>query len=112
MAEDEAHRHEVPAGVAATIPLYVPATLNIGVPVLEVDGAHDAAFCAQGGGGSLTDCQSGATLHASEAPFFSPAAHLQTTVIPDAGHDLDLQRNASVFFARALRWFHAFFPHP
>jgi pimeloyl-ACP methyl ester carboxylesterase len=108
--QDEATRVEIPVGVALTIPVYVPATLAIRAPVLEVNGAFDIPFCVQGGGASLTNCASDATLHASEAPFFSPAAQLQTTVVPDAGHDLNLQLNADVFFARAQRWFTQFFP--
>jgi pimeloyl-ACP methyl ester carboxylesterase len=110
VARDEATRREIPAGVGATIPAYVPATLGIDVPALVVDGRFDKPFCAQGGGGSLTDCADDATLHASEAPFFSPAARLQTTVVPDSGHDLNLQRNAGLFFDRARRWFGEFFP--
>jgi len=108
--QDEATRSEAPAGVAATIPVYVPATLGIRVPVLEVNGVEDKPFCAQGGGGSLTDCTSDATLHASEALFFSPEAQLETTVIPEAGHNLNLQRNAATFFDRAVRWFQDHFP--
>jgi pimeloyl-ACP methyl ester carboxylesterase len=108
--QDEATRSEIAIGVAATIPVYIPATLGIQVPVLEVNGIDDIPFCAQGGGASLTNCSSDATLRASEALFFSPAAKLQTTVIPNAGHDLNLQLNANVFFDRALRWFQDFFP--
>ncbi|MFJ8816402.1 alpha/beta hydrolase [Amycolatopsis thermoflava] len=108
--QDEATRSEVPAGVAATIPVYIPATLGIRVPVLEVNGVEDKPFCAQGGGASLTDCASDATLHASEAPFFPPEAQLETTVIPGAGHNLNLHRNAGTFFDRAVRWFQDHFP--
>jgi pimeloyl-ACP methyl ester carboxylesterase len=110
VAQDEATRSEIAAGVGATIPVYIPSTLGIKVPVLIVNGRYDKPFCAQGGGGSLTDCTDDATLHASEAPFFSPAARLQTTVVSDAGHDLNLQRDADVFFDRGLRWFQGFFP--
>lgn len=110
VAQDEAARHETPAGAGATIPAYVPATLGIDVPVLIANGRLDKAFCAQGGGGSATDCTDDTTLHASESPFFSAAARLQTTVIPDAGHDLNLQYNADAFFDRTQRWFAEFFP--
>jgi hypothetical protein len=47
---------------------------------------------------------------ATEAPFSSRAARLQTTVVPDAGHDLNLQPNADGFFDRSLCWFTEFFP--
>jgi len=110
VAQDEATRSEAPLGVAATIPVYIPATLGITAPVLEVNGVQDKPFCAQGGGASLTDCASDATLHASEAPFFGPKAQLETTVIPEAGHNLNLQRNAGVFFDRAVRWFQQHLP--
>ncbi|WP_409330056.1 alpha/beta hydrolase [Trujillonella humicola] len=110
VAQDEATRSEIPAGVGATIPVYVPATLAIDVPVLEVNGVYDLPFCAQGGGGSLTDCSSDGALHASEAPFFAPAAALETVVVPDAGHNLNLQLNADVFFDSAQEWFERRFP--
>jgi hypothetical protein len=38
-----------------------------------------------------------------EAPFFSLAARPQTMAVPDAGHHLNLQRDADVFFDRGLR---------
>ncbi|MDT7700589.1 MAG: hypothetical protein QOJ30_2914 [Pseudonocardiales bacterium] len=85
VAHEEATRSEIPAGVGANINVYVPATLGIDVPVLAVYGRFDEPFCAQGGGGSVADCADDATLYAAEAPFFSPAARLQTTVVPDAG---------------------------
>ncbi|HVV08028.1 alpha/beta hydrolase [Amycolatopsis sp.] len=105
IAQDEATRSESPSGVLATVPVYIPSTLGIRVPVLEVNGTYDVPFCAQGGAGSITDCATDASLHASEALFFTPAAQLETAVIPDAGHNLNLQRNAGVFFDRALSWF-------
>lgn len=110
VAQDEATRSEIPAGVAASIPVYIPATLGIDVPVLEINGHYDKPFCAQGGGGSPVDCSSDETLHAAEAPFFSPAARLRTVVIPDAGHDLNLQLNADETFDAATRWFKELFP--
>jgi hypothetical protein len=47
---------------------------------------------------------------ATEAPYSSRAARLQTTVVPDAGHDLNLQPNADDFFDRSPCWFTEFFP--
>ncbi|HVW42217.1 MAG TPA: alpha/beta fold hydrolase [Amycolatopsis sp.] len=108
--QDEATRSEGASGVALTVPVYIPSTLGIQVPVLEVNGVEDMAFCSQGGGGSLTDCADDARLRASEALYFAPAAHLETTVVPDAGHDLNLQLNAAVFYDRALSWFQQHFP--
>ena len=107
---DEATRSEFPAGGFSDTELYLAATRNIKVPVLEVNGRLDAVFCAQGGGGSSTDCATDATLHDSESPSFSPDAQLETTVVPNAGHSLNLHYNASVFFDRSLRWFQLHFP--
>jgi pimeloyl-ACP methyl ester carboxylesterase len=110
VAADEAGRSPVTAGVGATVPEYLLATSGVEVPVLIADGQDDAAFCEQGGGGSLVNCSDPTALKSSETPYFSPAAELQTFVLPGAGHDVDLSLNAAQWFAAALGWSQRWFP--
>lgn len=72
---------------------------QIQVPVLLVDGQTDLFFCQ----GDST-CSSAASLKTAENPFYSPAAKLQTFVVPVTGHDLNLHVTAPEWFGVALRW--------
>ncbi|MFC3243539.1 alpha/beta hydrolase [Gordonia humi] len=103
VAADEASRVAGTIGVLATIPVFIPTTFEIDVPVLVANGRADNVFCAQGGGGSLTDCTDARTLYRSERPFF-PEADLSTYVLPAAGHSMNLALNNQEFFERAQRW--------
>jgi hypothetical protein len=69
------------------------------VPTLIATGQDDFIFC-----GALTPCTSAGVVRAREAPNFSPAACLSTYVLPGAGHDINLERNAPDWFAAADRW--------
>jgi len=114
-AADEASRQPVPAGYAGTLAPYIVATPLLGtdaidVPVLLVNGQRDGVFCAGGGGLATTSCASDQALYESERPFYSPAAQLQTYVLPDSGHDINLVPNAQLWYARALRWCSEFVP--
>jgi pimeloyl-ACP methyl ester carboxylesterase len=102
---DEALRSPLSAVQLATFPEYLFLTSSIDVPTLLADGQDDVMFCAGGGGGSLTDCTNADTLHMAEAPFFAPAAHLQTFVLPGAGHIVNFSLNAQAWFAAARQWF-------
>src|SRR5690606_41363525 len=103
LAADEATPSRGTVGVAAALPEYMPATRGIKVPGLLANGGHDEVFCAQGGGRSLTDCADDAALYAAEEPF-SPAAELQTYVLPHAGHSANMALNSQDLFARMLTW--------
>ena len=103
VAADEASRVAGTIGVLATIPVFIPTTFGIKVPVLIANGRADKVFCAQGGGGSLTDCTNAQTLYRSERTFF-PVADLSTYVLPGSGHSMNLALNNRAFFARALQW--------
>ncbi|AZG45554.1 hypothetical protein D7316_02150 [Gordonia insulae] len=103
VAADEATRVAGTIGVLATIPVFIPTTFGIDVPVLIANGRADKVFCAQGGGGSLTDCASADSLHRSERPYF-PKADVSTYVLPRAGHSINLALNNRAFFERASRW--------
>ncbi|WP_084530363.1 alpha/beta hydrolase [Nocardia miyunensis] len=105
VAADEASRTAGTVGILATIPVFIPATFDIAVPVLIANGTADKVFCEQGGGGSLTDCSTAATLYGSERPFF-PRAKLETYALPGAGHSMNLALNGTEFFDRANEWVH------
>lgn len=76
-------------------------TSAIHVPVLIAVGQDDALMCKGLGG---DDCTNSSTFLRSEAPFYSPSTCLQSYVLPNAGHDLDLSLNAQSFFQVAKLW--------
>lgn len=78
---------------------FSPESLAIDAPVYLVLGDHDFIFC----GGGL-DCSSAANLAAYEANYFSPAACLQTELVAQSGHNLNLHYNAGLTFAKILTW--------
>jgi hypothetical protein len=56
-------------------------------------------------------CTNTSAIQNEEAPFFSPSAQLQTIVIPQAGHVLNLQENATTaWYPQVSQWLkaHAF----
>ena len=99
LAYDEAHKDTVSESELATF----AATLLIPparIPTLVVLGSEDAIFC----GGLLgTDCSSSASVKASESLAFPPGC-LATYVLPGAGHDINLQRNAADWYTAAQTW--------
>jgi pimeloyl-ACP methyl ester carboxylesterase len=112
---DEESRSPGPSAYLGTLAPYLAATPllrteTLDVPVLIANGRGDAVFCRQGGYGSGTDCADAQALRAAEAPFFGPGAVLETYVLPDAGHVLNLTPSASDWFARATGWFTEHFP--
>jgi pimeloyl-ACP methyl ester carboxylesterase len=110
VAADEASRVAGTIGILATIPVFIPATFDISVPVLVANGSADKVFCAQGGGGSMTDCSDADALYRTERPFF-PKAELETYVLPRAGHSMNLALNSAEFFRRAVQWVDAIAAH-
>ncbi|WP_308014431.1 alpha/beta hydrolase [Nocardia coffeae] len=79
----------------------------IDVPVLIVDGSLDRLSCGAG----YSVCASAATLHAAEAPYFAPAAKLQTFVLPGSGHSVNLARNTGAYHAAVLNWLNSTVGH-
>jgi pimeloyl-ACP methyl ester carboxylesterase len=73
---------------------------KIKVPVLIVVGQHDRLMC----GGTGVDCFSSRSLYASENRWYSPEAHLETFVLADSGHSLNLHRSAPQWIAYARSW--------
>ncbi|MBA8928945.1 pimeloyl-ACP methyl ester carboxylesterase [Kutzneria viridogrisea] len=78
----------------------LPYSRKINVPVLLVMG-NDPAFC---GGLTAPDCGSAESLRKAEAPDYSAAAQLQTFVLRDYGHALNLAPDAPLYQAAVARW--------
>lgn len=106
---DENSRSEMSAFLNPVDGLLTDAS-TITVPVLVANGVKDIAFCNQGDGGSTTDCSSATRLRTSEASFFSAATPLEAYVLADAGHNLNLTRQAQTWYRDALAWFQTRFP--
>jgi pimeloyl-ACP methyl ester carboxylesterase len=102
IAHDEATRDTGTTAEELTIvaPTLDPAvTRGITVPTLLATGQYDFIFC-----GALTPCTNSDVVLAREAPNFSPQACLSAYVLPDAGHDINLEPDAPAWFAEANRW--------
>jgi hypothetical protein len=89
-------------GEGDTLPqTYLPThSLAVRAPVLIAVGQYDALFCGEAVGFG----RDSASVHAYEEAFYSPEARLETRVIPDAGHSLNLHRNATDWFEIVLDW--------
>jgi pimeloyl-ACP methyl ester carboxylesterase len=102
--DDEVLKDTVPAGEGATfynrygavpvtpeieIPLSGQAA-DITIPTFLVNGENELFFC----GPAEVHCTDSASLQEAEGAYFSPQACFRAAVVPDAGHDLNLQRNA------------------
>jgi pimeloyl-ACP methyl ester carboxylesterase len=102
IATDEASKETATDGEATTFaPVLVDGiSAQIIVPVLLVVGQQDSIVC----GLLATNCSSAATVRQAELPYYAPQAQLQVAVIPNVGHDLNLHKAASLWFAAAASW--------
>jgi pimeloyl-ACP methyl ester carboxylesterase len=111
---EKAGKDIAPAGEDAGFDRVVtsPALVQgIRVPILSVVGRYDAVFCtapscpeAQAEP-AVYDCRSqSAGARGVVATICAPRAELELVVFPDAGHSLNLQRNAPTWFAIARHW--------
>lgn len=103
IATDEATKDQLSLpgmGPIALFGIILPATRRINVPVLLMIGEKDHLFCGPLAG----NCSNAETLRQQEAPYFDPAAHLSTYVLPGAGHSLALHRNADKYREATRRW--------
>ena len=64
-------------------------TIGITTNVLLVGGDEDQLFC-----GLLPPCDSPIATFALEPTFYPKAASFNDALIPNAGHDLNLEKNA------------------
>jgi len=101
IAHDDATRQTFTATEDATFPTVLPSTLTITAPVNVVVGQYDALFC-----GPVSQCSSPLSLTALEKSFYPAASSFTFTLIPDAGHSLNLQRNAPTTYASINGWLH------
>lgn len=101
VAEDEAAKETVTETELSTFISVIPSPISvqIHVPVLNVIGQYDNLFCL-----GTFSCTNNESVQTHEAVYYSPQAHLQVLVLPQAGHVLNLQRNASVWYSAAISW--------
>lgn len=78
---------------------------QIHVPVLVALGEFDNFSC---GTGSAVDCSSLDSLQSYESNWYSPDASLQTFILNNAGHDINLQTNAPEWYSAAVQWANRF----
>ncbi len=97
IAEDEQLKSTVTVGELSDLFSSYPASLGIQVPTLVADGDFDSIDC------NAPSCSASATL-ATEASNFPAAACVRVVDIPDSGHDLNLHRDAPLWFGIANLW--------
>ena len=95
---------EYPDSLISTLP---GMSGEINVPVLIVDGSKDRLSCGSG----YAVCANSATLKAEEAPYFAPAAKLQTFVLPGSGHSVNLARNTGAYHTAVIDWMNSTVGH-
>lgn len=79
--------------------IFDPISLQIEGPVQVVIGEFDHIFC-----GHLLNCSDKAAVQSYEEAFYGNPACVETAVISDAGHDLNLHTNADAAFSQMLSW--------
>ncbi|WP_156934647.1 alpha/beta hydrolase [Pseudonocardia spinosispora] len=85
---------QVPGG-STELELPLPhQTKSITVPTFLVNGTGELFFC----GVNQQHCTSSQELQRQESKYFSEAACFRAAVIPNSGHNLNLQRNAPFAF--------------
>lgn len=109
VAVDEAEKDVVSATelAGAVLELTGTASRDITAPVLIAQGGADLLFCS---GPLSSDCSGAAALYWQEAPYFCAAARLRTYVLPGAGHDVNLERNAADYRRAVADWLGQFVP--
>lgn len=85
---------------AALLGVVTPYTRLVSVPVLTAIASADPTFC----GLLATDCRSAATYGRAEAPYYSPAAQLESYVLPGYGHSLNYAPNAPDLHKAVVDW--------
>jgi pimeloyl-ACP methyl ester carboxylesterase len=114
MALQEARKDATPAGEDAGFNRVVttPALVQgIHVPILSGVGQYDAIFCSPPSCPEARaeppfyDCHSqSAGARTLVATICAPRTELELVVVPNAGHNLNLHRNAPAWFATVRHW--------
>jgi hypothetical protein len=101
LGKDTATESVITAGELTTLllPMALPETNTINVPVLQAVGSQDAIFYC-----GLSPCSDVAQLRSAEAQHFSAAPSYDTYVLPGSGHDLNLAVNHCPFFRAVSDW--------
>ena len=83
-----------------------PVTRQITAPVLFVQGRYDQLWCSRTG-----DCETD-SYSLGEASYWAPGASFTRVVIPMAGHSINSNLNAPLFFDTTFSWLqlHGFAP--
>jgi len=101
IALDESLKQTTSSGELNTGPvaIYGPISLQITGPVQVVIGQYDYIFC-----GGLVNCSDKTAVQDFEETKFSDSACVETAVINDAGHVLNLHLNADAAYSQMLSW--------
>jgi pimeloyl-ACP methyl ester carboxylesterase len=101
IALDEQMKDTVTDGEVSTIThsSNIPTTITIDVPVISVIGEFDNVSC-----GASLNCSDVNFVKTHEAAYFSPKACLETYVISQTGHDLNLHLSAQTSYATIKDW--------
>jgi pimeloyl-ACP methyl ester carboxylesterase len=101
LALDETLKQTTTIGELNTGPAmpFSPISFQIQGPVQVVIGEFDHIFC-----GYRVNCSDKDAVQNYEKAFYTASACVETAVISDAGHDLNLQTNAQSAYAKMLSW--------
>jgi pimeloyl-ACP methyl ester carboxylesterase len=95
---DEATKDVVPLGHFLDYPTAYAYTQDIHVPVLGVVGEFDTISCDN------PSCFAASGGYTTEASNYPEDTCFQSFVLPQAGHDINLHRDAPIWFALAQLW--------
>jgi pimeloyl-ACP methyl ester carboxylesterase len=105
IAKDEQLKQTITSGEvnpAVTPSPFDPAVSRaITVPVLLAMGQEDRVFCSSSDG---LLCASSAAIASREQAAYSPGACLEASVLPRAGHNINLHPNAQHAYAHMIAW--------
>lgn len=107
IATDEATKETITDSEFATFFSISNSTVSLGihVPVLVAVGQYDNIFCL-----GTFNCTNANAVTTYESLYYAPQAQLKVVVIPNAGHDLNLQINAPTdWYPQAIQWVHSTF---
>jgi pimeloyl-ACP methyl ester carboxylesterase len=100
IALDEKWKQTVTAGELNSLMDVTVLYEKIKVPVLLAVGQKDILFC-----NNITYlCTNSAKIQERESPYFKQAKSVQSYLLKNAGHDINLDPNAHLWFEKANEW--------